>query len=26
MASLWGRTGFDGIGSWWGGVPGSELP
>src|SRR5262245_30638290 len=21
-----GRTGFDGIESWWGGVPGSELP
>ena len=23
---MWGRTGFDGIESWWGGVPGSELP
>jgi hypothetical protein len=21
-----GRNGFDGIESWWGGVPGSELP
>ena len=25
-ALLWGRNGFDGIESWWGGVPGSELP
>jgi hypothetical protein len=24
--SIWGRNGFDGIESWWGGVPGSELP
>jgi hypothetical protein len=23
---MWGRTGFDGIESWWGGVPGCELP
>ena len=23
---MWGRNGFDGIESWWGGVPGSELP
>jgi len=26
LAAIWGRNGFDGIESWWGGVPGSELP
>jgi hypothetical protein len=26
QALMWGRNGFDGIESWWGGVPGSELP
>ncbi len=26
MSVMWGRTGFDGIESWWGGVPGCEPP
>ena len=26
LLKMWGRNGFDGIESWWGGVPGSELP